>query len=66
MRRRLAWLGFRRRLVRTILPSTLLWAGALALVTGVIGLPLSTAIALTLGALVVQAALTAVPVGRGR
>ena len=61
MRRRLAWLGFRRRLVRTMLPSTLLWAGALALVTGVIGLPLSTAIALTLGALVVQAALTAVP-----
>jgi hypothetical protein len=66
MRRRLAWLGFRRRLVRTIIPSTLLWAGALALVTGVIGLPLPTAIVLTLGALAVQAALSAVPARHGR
>jgi hypothetical protein len=61
MRRRLAWLGFRRRLVRRVLPGALLWAGAIVLVTAGIGVPLPTAIALALGALAVQAALTWVP-----
>jgi hypothetical protein len=54
MRRRLAWLGFRRRLVRTFVPTTLLWGGAFALVCGVIGLPFSTAMWIALAALVVQ------------
>lgn len=57
MRRRLAWLGLRRRLVRAVLPSSLMWAGAIVLVTGPIGLPLPTAIVVALGAVVVQAAL---------
>ena len=43
MRRKLAWLGFRRRLVRTLVPTTLLWALAFAVVVGVIGLSFSTA-----------------------
>ena len=58
MRRRLGWLGLRRRLVRAVLPSSLLWAGAIALVTGPIGLPLPTAVAVALGAVAVQAAVT--------
>ena len=66
MRRRLAWLGLRRRLVRTVLPSALLWAGAIALVTGAIGLPLPTAAALALGAVVVQAALASSTASTGR
>jgi len=66
MRRRLAWLGFRRRMVRAVLPSTLLWAGAFAIVTAVIGLPLATTVLLAVGALVVQAVLASVPEARGR
>jgi hypothetical protein len=66
MRRRLAWLGFRRRLIRSILPATLLWAAAVAVVTGAIGLPLATTVALALGALAVQAALTSLPAARQR
>jgi len=62
MRRRLAWLGLRRRLVRAVLPGALLWAVAVVLVTAGIGLPLSTTVALALGALAVQAALTSIQV----
>jgi hypothetical protein len=58
MRRRLAWLGLRRRLVRTVLPSSLMWAGAIVLVTGPIGLPLPATVAVALGAVVVQTAVT--------
>lgn len=54
MRRRLAWLGFRRRFVRRVLPGALLWAAALVVVVAVIGVPLGTAIAVACGALLVQ------------
>ena len=64
MRRRLAWLGFRRRLVRTVAPGILMWGGAIALVTGVIGLPLSTVVWVAAGALAVQAMLAAVQTTR--
>ena len=66
MRRRLAWLGLRRRLVHAVLPSALLWAGAIVLVTGPIGLPLPTAVAVALGAVGVQAAVTANSASSGR
>ena len=56
MRRKLAWLGFRRRLLRTLVPTTLLWAVAFAVVVGVIGLPFSTAVWIAIGALLVQTA----------
>ena len=54
MRRRLAWLGFRRRFVKRILPGALLWAVALVFVVAVIGVSLSTAIAVACAALLVQ------------
>ncbi len=55
MRRRLAWLGFRRRFVARILPGAVMWAVALVFVVGSIGLDLRIAIAIGLGALAVQA-----------
>lgn len=66
MRRRLAWLGLRRRLLHEVLPSALLWAGAIVLVTGPIGLPLPIAVAVTLGAVGVQAAVTSSSASAGR
>lgn len=66
MRRRLAWLGFRRRFLRTVVPGTLSWAGAIVLVTGVIGLPLSTTLLLALCGLGLQAAVNAFPATRAR
>jgi hypothetical protein len=66
MRRRLAWLGFRRRLLRHVVPATLLWAGAVAVVRGAIGLPLATTIALAFAALAVQVALVSLPTARQR
>ena len=55
MRRRLAWLGFRRRFIVRILPGAVLWALALVFVVVVVGLDLRIAIAIALGALAVQA-----------
>jgi hypothetical protein len=55
MRRRLAWLGFRRRFVARVLPGALLWAAALVFVVGVVGVPLGVAFAIAFAALGVQA-----------
>lgn len=62
MRRRLAWLGIRRRLVRNVLPGAVLWAVALLFVVNVVGVPMGRALAIALVALGVQAlALTFLP-----
>ena len=66
MRRRLAWLSFRRRLVVAVLPGAFLWAAALVLVVGVLGVPLEIAIAVALVALAVQAAVLSAAGGRRR
>ncbi len=66
MRKRLAWLGFRRRLVRSLAPMAVLWAGTLALVTVVIGLPLPEAALLAAGGLGLQVLLRATPAPRPR
>jgi hypothetical protein len=58
MRRRLAWLGFRRRFVARILPGALLWAAALVVVVGVMRVPLDVTLAVVLVALGVQAVVT--------
>ena len=55
MRRRLAWLGFRRRFFVRVAPGTLLWAATLVFVVGVVGLPLGIAIGSALLALGFQA-----------
>ena len=60
MSRELAWLGFRRRLVRDLVPRTLLWAAAIALVVLVFHLDLWTTLLLCVVALVVQATLSSV------
>ncbi|MFA4965243.1 MAG: hypothetical protein WC709_06360 [Thermoleophilia bacterium] len=64
MRRRLAWLGFRRRIVGGAVPGALLWAVTLGLAVAVIGLPLplalcvaGAAVALQVGALLLEASL---------
>ena len=54
MRRRLAWLGFRRRFFVRVAPGALLWAAALVFVVGVIGLRLEVAIGITLLAFCIQ------------
>ena len=54
MRRRLAWLGFRRRLLVRILPGMLLWMLTFALVVGFLGLSLDVALLLSFGALLTQ------------
>ena len=54
MKRRLAWLGLRRRLLIRIAPGALLWAAALLLVVGVVGLRLDVTVALALLALAAQ------------
>ena len=55
MRRRLAWLGFRRRFFVRVAPGALLWAAALVFVVGVVGVRLDVAIGIALLALGVQA-----------
>jgi hypothetical protein len=55
MRRRLAWLGLRRRLVRHIIPGALLWAVALVFVVVVVGVSMTTALIVAVLALCVQA-----------
>lgn len=54
MRRRLVWLGLRRRLVRHILPGSLLWAGAMIFVVVVVGLPANLALLLAATAVTLQ------------
>jgi hypothetical protein len=54
MRRRLAWLGFRRRFFVRIAPGALLWAAALVFVVGVVGVRLDVAVLVALLALGVQ------------
>jgi len=66
MRRRLAWLGIRRRLLRSVAPMAAMWAGAIALVTGVIGLSIGETFVLALGGLALQALLVAVPAAHSR
>ena len=58
--RRLAWLGFRRRLLRDLLPRTLLWAALVTVLVLVFGFSLSTVLLLCIVALVVQAVLGSV------
>lgn len=54
MRRRLAWLRFRRRFFARVAPGALLWATALVFVVGVIGVRLEVAIGIALLALGIQ------------
>jgi hypothetical protein len=66
MRRRLAWLGFRRRFFVRVAPSALLWAAALVFVVGVVGVRLDVAIGIALLALGVQAITLFLLASRGR
>jgi len=66
MRRRLFLLSFRRRLLLRVLPGAFAWAAAIAFVVGVIGLRLDIVLAISIGALVVQALAMAVAAGRRR
>jgi len=58
MRRRLALLGMRRRLVRNVLPGALLWAVTLVFVVNVLGLPMSWALLMAIVAVGIQAGVT--------
>jgi len=58
MGRRLAWLGFRRRLVRDVIPKTLIWAAVIAGLVVVVGISITTAVLLCMVALVLQAVLS--------
>jgi hypothetical protein len=65
MRRRLAWLGFRRRFFVRVAPGALLWATALLFVVGVLGVRLDVAILIALLALGVQTLTLYVLASRG-
>jgi hypothetical protein len=62
--RRLAWLGFRRRFVRSFLPRTVLWAGVIAVLTYAVGFSLTLSVGLCLIATLLQAVLTGLTVRR--
>ena len=64
MGRELAWLGFRRRLLRDFLPRTFLWGAAIALLVLVFGFGLTTTLLLCIVALVVQALLSSLLASR--
>ena len=66
MRRRLAWLGFRRRLFLRVAPGALLWAAALVFVVFVVGVRLDVAMGIALLALGVQAIALFLLASRGR
>lgn len=66
VRRRIAWLGFRRRLVRTVMPLAALWSGAVALIAGVIGLPIEGALLLAAAGVTLQTLLAPTLASRGR
>ncbi|MEI6727970.1 MAG: hypothetical protein WCN81_17355, partial [Actinomycetes bacterium] len=55
MKRRLAWLGFRRRFFLRILPGAVLWAAAFVFIVNVVGLTPSLAMLVALAALGLQA-----------
>jgi len=55
MKRRLAWLGFRRRFFLRILPGAVLWAATFVFIVNVIGLTPSLAMLVALAALGLQA-----------
>ena len=57
MRRQLAWLSFRRRFRRRVVPGSLLWAAVLAWLELAMGVPLSVALLICFSALLIQAAL---------
>jgi hypothetical protein len=65
MRRQLARLGMRRRLVRNVLPGALLWAIALVFVVSVVGMPMGWTVAIAVAALGVQTLVT-LALGRRR
>jgi hypothetical protein len=54
MRRRLAWLGFRRRFFVRVAPGALLWAAAVVFIVGVVGVRLDVALVIALLALGIQ------------
>ena len=56
--RRLAWLGFRQRLVRHFIPRSLLWGAAIVLLVAGLGFTVSEAVLLCFAALLAQAALS--------
>ncbi len=56
MRRRLAWLGFRRRFARRLLPGSLLWGAAIGVLVLVLHIPLPITMLLCFTAVLVQAA----------
>jgi hypothetical protein len=64
--RRLAWLGFRQRLVRQVIPRSLLWAATIVLIVVGLGLTIPTAVVLCLVALGIQMGLSAVLSSRHR
>jgi len=66
MRRRLAWLGLRRRFLLRVAPGALLWTMALVFVVGVVGVHLEVAIGIALLALAVQAIALFLRASRGR
>jgi hypothetical protein len=66
MRRRLAWLGFRRRFLVRVAPGALLWAVALVFVVGVVGVRLDVAVGVALLALGVQALALSLLASRSR
>jgi hypothetical protein len=66
MRRRLAWLSFRRRFLVRILPGAALWAGALFFVVSIVGLDFKIAIAVALVALAIQAIVISATIPRPR
>jgi hypothetical protein len=66
MRRRLAWLGFRRRFLVRIAPGALLWASALIFVIGVVGVRPGVAMGIALLALCAQGIMSFFLAARGR
>jgi hypothetical protein len=62
--RRLAWLGFRRRFLRSFLPRVLLWTGVIAVLTYGLGFSLTLSVGLCIVATLVQAVLTGMTIRR--
>jgi len=54
MRRKLAWLSFRRRFLARTLPGIALWMATFVLVVGVMGVSMDVALIASFGALLVQ------------
>ena len=54
MRRRLAWLSFRRRFLLRTIPGVLLWTASFVLIVGFLGVPMDVALIVSLAALLLQ------------